>query len=243
MQQFGIHAKKIKIAIGVVLIATIAFVVIVVISSRGDPLEVQTVHSVQRDTPFLKICFNQPIKSETVAVEGDSFTFEKRHAQEDTCAAFWITAKQGSLEDGQYVAKMTAESQSGKKISNQEIFITIPTQSSETSLTQDEMNELSTSNTSVEVNNTIAWWKQQPIYEHVDANTLTYIGGNWQIALVADGKQQPLIVILIDMPSPPKTSPALIHIADQYEKEALAKIKEWGFSAKDYPIEIRYADQ
>jgi hypothetical protein len=44
------------------------------------------------------------------------------------------------------------------------------------------------------------------------------------------------------MPTPPKNSPILNRIANQYKEESLKKIREWGFTENDYKIEYKFTD-
>jgi hypothetical protein len=137
---------------------------------------------------------------------------------------------------------LSIESDSGQKLTDYEILVEVVDTTNSNSLSDEEINKLVNANNSVDINKSISYWKQQPIYKFVEPSSLTYNGGNWSIALRSDEELSPMIVVYIDMPTPPKNSPILNRIANQYKEESLKKIREWGFTENDYKIEYKFTD-
>ena len=230
------NIKKISIITGIIFLIIITPLIIISIINSG--FRVEKVYHVRSDMPLLMICFNKEVKNDTSVIKSQSFTATAQPAHDNKCTAFRLTT---TVAIGHYLALISVESSSGQKVADYEILVEVVDTVDDSSLSDDELNKLVNANNSVEINKSIVYWKQQPIYKFVEPSSLSYNGGNWTISLRADEKLSPIIAVYINMPTPPKNSSILNHIADQYKKEALDKIREWRFNPDDYTIEFRFS--
>jgi hypothetical protein len=185
------------------------------------------------------VCFNKTIKNDTAIMKSQNFTATAQPSYDDKCTAFRLDT---NIAAGRYLSLLSIESDSGQKLTDYEILVEVVDTTNSNSLSDEEINKLVNANNSVDINKSISYWKQQPIYKFVEPSSLTYNGGNWSIALRSDEELSPMIVVYIDMPTPPKNSPILNRIANQYKEESLKKIREWGFTENDYKIEYKFTD-
>lgn len=234
-----VNPKKLAIIGGaVLLVAIITWIVVSIID--GSTLRIKNIYNVRSDFPFLAICFNKTIKNEESTLKTQDFTVKNRVHYDDKCNSFYLAVKDGGINEGKYSAVLSAESDSGQIITNSNIDFEIVNSNGKNTLSDDDIAKLTDSNNDAEVEEWMSYWREQPIYQHVDSTSFTNDGAMWTIALRADENNNPIILIYLNMPQPPQNRPVLIQSAEQYKKAALEQIRGWGVSPDDYTIDYRF---
>lgn len=239
------NPKKKLILVGVmILLGMIIWITISIVNVVNQAaFRLAEVHTVRNDIPLLMVCFTQKVKADSSTLVSKDFTVKSQPASMDTCAAFQLSTDDGDISAGSYYMQISVESQSGKKITGEEIVVKVVDGGSDKdsqTLSDEELNKLVQANNDVDINKTIAYWKKQPIYKFVDPTLLTYDGVMWSIALRADADEKPMIVVYLNSSKPPDDKSYLNRAIESDKKSALDKIREWGVNPDDYKIEYKF---
>jgi hypothetical protein len=232
-------SRKNVIIIGLTLLfIVVIWSVVSIIDSSA--LRISRVYDVKRDFPFLVVCFDKEIKSNSLKLTSQDFIIKNRDHPTTKCESFLLSVKESSFTSGDYTAVLYAESKSGKVIDNESISFKIVDSDTNNTLPTSDIGKMVIINNDVSMEEWMNYWSKEPIYKHVDVNSLTYKGAMWSISLRADNEDNPIVIIYINMPQPPQDRPVLVKSAEQYKKAALEEIKSWNVDIDNYTIEYRF---
>lgn len=238
--------KKLFIASGILfLLVIVVMVVISIINGVNQAsFNIATVSAVRSDAPYLKVCFNKPITLDASRLEGQGLIAKPQRAPEDSCTIFNLAKDDNTpFALGQYTAHISTESESGKKMENQELVFTVVESTDKDALSDDELGNIIDANNDAAIEGWMAYWEKQPIYKHVDPTSFAYQpyeNAGWSLALREDDKGNPTVMIFLAMPEPPKDDVRLNYFAGQLKKDALDTLNGWDVSDKDYPVRVEY---
>jgi hypothetical protein len=238
--QTGKRRKRILIVCGVIVTLVIA-VWLIINAVHSSTFRITKVYHIQKEKPYLMACMNKTVKKNTSALKSQDFTVKNRSSHDTRCVVFQLVVTEEGLTTGQYYALLSAESESGDKITEKDIPLIIVDGKGENTLPDEVLGNIIDANNDNDMEEWMSYWRQKPIYKYVDQTSLTYKGAMWSIALRADNNN-PMIVIIINMPSSSQNIPRLAKEVDLYKKSALNQLSEWGIGPDDYKIEYKFTN-
>lgn len=240
MKQPSIIISKKMLIITVIIVIMLFFTWAIFSIIDNSNLRIKKIYDVRSDFSFLVVCFNKEVQKDNANLSIENFGVKNRVAQDSSCLSFQLSNENRVFLEGDYKALLSAESDSGHKIKDQEINFKIVNEANDNTLSNNDIARIVDANNDSDIEEWMKYWEQQPIYKHVDPNNFTREGALWSVALRVNNDNEPIIIIYLNMPEPPKDRPILINSVEQYKKAALEEIKGWDVNIDDYDIEYRF---